>query len=268
MRTALVCAGICVATLTACLTGCTTPRVPKPLPVSEKIKFDQEIGSELADQLNPQLPLKADPFVQTFLDRIAQKIADGNPDLHIPRPRVFLLQDKTKKWNGYALPGGRVYISIGALKKTEYDNEAAALMAIQFAHLLKEHLLDALRALSKPSPGEVAASPAFPAFTTFKVPEELKFFGKDGIFSFTDNQELEAVETAVDLLYGAGYDPRGLLSLLENLETVPAHAPYDAALMGKAIERAQSRTVQLPPLRNPIVHTEEFFEFSKYVKEL
>ena len=245
------------------LVSCTTPRTPKPVPVSEKVKFAQETGAILAEQLGPQLSFAADAYVQGYLDRIAQRIDDKNPDLHVPKTRVFLIRD-AKKWNSYALPGGKLYLSIGELKVAQYDNELAALLSLQLAHLQMEHVLDALRAQNLPSEPNTTQGTAVKS--TFKIPDNVRFFGKNGVFDFTDAQELDAVAGAVMLMYGGGYDPRGMLTLLESFKRAGVSSPYSEEMIDHAVDHARETIDELPPLRNPVVRTDSFFQFQKHLQ--
>ena len=49
------------------------------------------------------------------------------------------------------------------------------------------------------------------------LPNALRYFGPGGIFNYSDEENGDAVEAAVGILYRAGFDPRGLVGLLEKL---------------------------------------------------
>lgn len=64
-------------------------------------------------------------------------------------------------------------------------------------------------------------------------------------------------EPAIDRLYNAGFDPRGMIALLERQKA-------DAA----KISRARARIAIYPPLRNPVVSTEAFSAMMRRLKQL
>jgi predicted Zn-dependent protease len=227
--------------------------------VSERIEFDRAIGTELAERLTPQLSFKKDPLLQTYLNKIAQRLADKNPELHIPESKVFILKDSGSRPKSYALPGGRVYLSSTMLKTVEFENEAAAAISIELGHLLNEHVLNFLR--KNPSGlaiRDAAAIPGVLPLKTLDSSEDIDFFGKDGLFAFSARDNLEAVSSAVSILYDAGYDPRGLVTFLQRLNQRSGQSPWEETELQQNLEQARKSIALLTPLRNPIVQTDDF----------
>ena len=63
---------------------------------------------------------------------------------------------------------------------------------------------------------------------------------------------------AIALLYRAGYDPRGLLSLGRRYQDFGERSPYAAAILQNWIELSQQEISAYPPLRRPLVNSAEF----------
>lgn len=240
-------------------TSCASAPPPRKPTVSERIEFDRAIGTELAEQLTPQLSLRKEPQVQAYLTKIAQKLADKNPELHIPEAKVFILKDSGPRPKSYSLPGGRIYLSSAQLRSIEFENEAAAAISIELGHLLNEHVLNFLR--KNPSGLRIRDAASIPGVLPLKTldsSEEIDFFGKDGMFAFSARDNDEAVSSAVSILYDAGYDPRGLVTFLQRLVSHPGQSPWEETELQQNIEQARKSIALLTPLRNPVVQTDDF----------
>jgi predicted Zn-dependent protease len=250
---------ICILLLITVFWSCASAPPPRKATVSERIEFNRAVGSELAQQMVPQLTLKKDASIQNYLTRIAQRLTDKNPELHLPEVKVFLLQDTGRHYRSYALPGGRVYLSSGMLKTADYESQAAAMIAIELGHLLNEHVLNYLR---KNPAGlgvqEVATLPGMLPLKTLQTPEDIDFFGKDGVFAFSAKDNDEAIASSIQILYDAGYDPRGEITFLQYMIDHPSRAPWDLSETNRLLELARKQISLLTPLRNPIVQTDDF----------
>lgn len=239
--------------------SCASAPPPRKPTVSERIEFDRAIGTELAQQLVPQLSLKRDPQVQAYLTRVAQKIALKNPELHLSEVKTFIMNDTSKRYRSYSLPGGRLYLSVGTLKGVEFENEAAAVISIELAHLLNEHVQNYLR--RNPSGLRIRDATALPdvlPLRTLEAPEDIDFFSQDGMFAFSAKDNDEAITSAVGLLYDAGYDPRGMVTYLQRTMDNSFHAPWDESELSRLLDQARKSIALLTPLRNPIVQTDDF----------
>jgi hypothetical protein len=76
------------------------------------------------------------------------------------------------------------------------------------------------------------------------------------------------VEVAVSLLYRAGYDPRGLVSLWARFRALGLASPYGAELLSRMEEKSREAITLYAPLRNPIVRSDPFLEMRKRVQQL
>ena len=97
---------------------------------------------------------------------------------------------------------------------------------------------------------------------------EEHFYGSGEGFDYNKEQQLEAVQKSIATLYQAGFDPRGVISLLERFQKNLGHSPYRDQTLTLMMDKARHSIVQYTPLRNPIVRTEEFLVFKKRVRQL
>jgi hypothetical protein len=87
------------------------------------------------------------------------------------------------------------------------------------------------------------------------------------LFDFEEAEDLEATAGAVQLLYRAGYDVRGVATFWEKLIPIVESTGHSRTRIELLREHAYKNIALLPPLRNPIVRTEAFDRFRKRVQQ-
>jgi hypothetical protein len=84
------------------------------------------------------------------------------------------------------------------------------------------------------------------------------------VFGSLENEH--AIESAVDRIYKAGYDPRGLVSYFDR---VPTKSKNQVESENEALKDKSRRTIAFyAPLLNPIVRTEDFYKMRKRLERL
>ena len=231
------------------MTSCGT--VPERPEVSqeEQVKIDVYQGRELSHGLERYLKVHKDLEVTVFLRNLAQKLVDATPALSVMPIGVLLIHSPDQLWQSYALPGNKLYLSIGLLKQMKFENEVAAVLAVQLAHLLGRHVLKIQATSSKKI-----------------LPSE--YLKKNGLFAFGLNEHLEACETAVGILYRAGIDARGLVSLWTKYQENPQRSPYSSLELENLMEKTRQTIALNLPLRNPVVRSEAFVKVKKRIDRL
>ena len=112
-------------------------------PVSGKQDFvmmseQQEIalGRSSDAEVRKQYKVYANPALQSYVDRVGQKVA-----AHSHRPNIhyhFTVLD-TPEINAFALPGGYVYITRGILAYLNSEAEMAAVLGHEVGHVTARH---------------------------------------------------------------------------------------------------------------------------------
>jgi predicted Zn-dependent protease len=264
--------------VTACaligaVAGCATPP-PLALPITpaERVQRDRVVGGKLAPRFESQLKFKVDKELAVYLRNLAQTLADATPELHLASVGVLIVQDRGGRWRDYGLPGYRVYLSAGLIKNVMYENELAAAIAVEFAHILKQHVIlriqeEAMAGIGNQNPTDYPSIQGLLPGTA-QDSKTLDYFSPTGVFAFPDEFQTAATEDAVDILYRAGFDPRGLTSLWERYESSPAHSPFEGPLLQKLQEKTRTVIAQRSPLRNPIVRSQAFLSIQKRMHKL
>jgi hypothetical protein len=256
MQSVLVLRIAVVSVFTAlALLSCSSPPPAAPVSVKERLRRDSVVVSQVIEKFELQLKFKNSKNEIYFLQQIAESIAQATPELADTPIKVRIIEDSSRRWRSYGIVGNRLYISRGALKKLQYENQVAAIMAIEFAHILNRHLISHLEAKA---PSEL---------TPLKGTSKIDFFGENGVFVLTEEEFLKSLKSANDILYRAGYEVRGLISIFEIFKSFKDHSPISPSLNIKLLEAVRENNASLPPLKNPTINSEQFLKFKSKINE-
>jgi len=252
---------VVATTLTApfVMTGCASVPPRTEASRDELIQKDRALGVGVAQRFESQLKFRKDPEIVVYLGNIGTQLTRSTPELDGSSIAVHVVQDRDQVWRNYSVPGHRVYLSRGWVQGTEYENELAAMIAVELAHIQKRHLARRIDLIAPRDRQEVDAA---------AILGEVAYFGPNGAFAFTDADEVEAFETAVGILYAAGYDARGLASLCQRYRSNLEHSPFDEGMLDRIMEATRTQIANLAPLRNPIVRSQAFLMIKKRIERL
>lgn len=190
--------------------------------------------------------------VLVFVRSVAEKLTRVDPALQGRPIGVLLISEIRGTWRSFALPGSRVYLSRPLLRRMEYENELASVIALELAHLARHSLATRL----EEGRSELATQ------------TENDLFGEGGVLTFTEREHADAVERAIGILYRAGYDPRGISALFSLLKKNPAQNPYGEGTIDKLEDVARRAVAMHSPLRNPVVRSPEFVKVLPRIQNL
>lgn len=234
--------------LAALTLGCASKPSRPALTAEEQLKQDQKVGAEWAVGLEETVRFRQDTEITVFLRGLAERLASQDPALKDAPVGVFLVDEVGGKWTSFALPGNRIYLSVGWLKTVELESELAAGIAVQLGHLQGRYWVRR---------GESWVEGMRPPL-----------FGAGGMLELTDVERLDAADFAVELLYRSGIDPRGTIALWSNLKNHFEVSPVPEDLCGQLLEKSRQAITQFTPLRNPIVRSAEFIKLKKRIERL
>jgi predicted Zn-dependent protease len=201
-----------------------------PATQDEEITIGRDAAATL---LGASRPID-DPAVQQYVNKVGLWIAlqSDRPDL----PWHFAVVD-SDDIDAFAAPGGFVFVTRGLLLHLHNEAELAGVLGHEISHVVLKHHLTALQKAARMDLAGQAA----------QVGMESKGYNSD-----LDNQLMDKVSSATRTLYSkgldkddelaadrmgvvlaarAGYDPYGLLAVLQTLEAVDPHSSSMQLLM-------------------------------------
>lgn len=210
-------------------------------PVSEQDEIN--IGKGIAANLLGAAAPVSDPELQTYVNQIGKWLA-----LQTDKPQLpwrFAVLD-TDTVNAFAVPGGYVFVTRGLLLLMRDEAELAGVLAHEISHVVERHALQTMRK------GELAAlgGDVIGAYAAGQGAGELQQVVSVGTEVYARGLDKKD-EFAADY-YGAiiaaraGYDPYGLLAVLQTLSSIN---PQDdaVALMFKTHPDPAERVERLLP---------------------
>jgi predicted Zn-dependent protease len=179
-----------------------------------------EIGRQLAAVLLGSKPLHPDLLLQRYVNRLGRWISlqSSRPDL----PWTFgVLNDDG--FNAFAAPGGYVFVTKGLLDRIADEAELAGILAHEIHHVTEKHHLKALRKTAQAGLLTHAISSQLTGSLGSGLSSQVLGMGREIYAKGLDqSDEYEADRQGVALAARAGFEPYGLVFVLNQLRTVAA----------------------------------------------
>jgi len=190
-----------------------------------------QLGQGLTAGLLGGAPLHKDERLQRYVNRVGRWVA-----LHSERPDLpwsFGVID-VDTINAFAMPGGMIVISNGLLKKLQSESELAGALAHEVAHVVQKHQLKAIQSgqlsdvaqtvATEYANQRIAGGGASAAGKVLGTAAAGVGIGvlKDGFLvkPLDRDKEFEADKMGIVLAARAGYDPYGLVAVLQMLAQI------------------------------------------------
>lgn len=183
------------------------------------------IGRSVAATVLDQYPAYENDEVNEYLDTIGQIVvlASDRPSLFADYSFQVLDDDEV---NAFATPGGHIFLTRGMVRLAENEDELAAVLAHEVAHVVESHGLQTIRT-SRITAALTSAAITGAQFAAGEEVAELTEIFEGTIDDVTQtlftagysrSAEREADQGAVKILRRAGYAPSALASFLERMD--------------------------------------------------
>jgi predicted Zn-dependent protease len=221
-----------VAALALAALACGSPPLPraaepkpKPQPRLATPQAEGDTGREAAKQVEAAIGVVSEPALRAYVQAVGARLARNAPGFRYDYR--FEIADQAAP-NAFALPGGRIYVSRGALALTASEDELANVLGHEIAHVASRHAA---------AQQQVAGGGLMRA---------LQF---QSLAAYSRDLERSADRLGQGLAAVSGYDPNGMASFLvaldrlERLRTGVARTPgfldSHPGTPGRAHEMAQ-----------------------------
>ncbi len=182
-----------------------------------------EIGRQLAAVLLGSKPLHPDMLLQRYVNQLGRWISlqSGRPGL----PWTFAVLDDPG-FNAFAAPGGYVFVTHGLIERVNDESELAGILAHEINHVVGKHHLKALRKTARAGLLTQAIGSQIGSSTADTLKAHMLSMGREVYAKGLDqDDELEADRNALSLAARAGFDPYGLVSVLQQLRSITPDNP-------------------------------------------
>lgn len=160
------------------------------------------IGEQISAQVKEQIPLLEDEEVKQYITEIGQKIINvtGRNDFNY---EFNLIMDD--ELNAFALPGGKVFVNIGAILKTNSEAQLAGLLAHEISHAVLSHSFQ-LVTQGNLTANVIGNIPYIGGIATNLI-----------VLNYSREMEQEADTLGTRILANSGYAADGVRNLMEIL---------------------------------------------------
>jgi predicted Zn-dependent protease len=205
------------ALLAATLTGCLA-----------STQQEVELGTQYAQQINQQLPIVQDAEVNRYINVLGDSIARLADDRQLEW-QFFVVNDPSI--NAFAVPGGYIYVNRGLIERAANLSELAGVLGHEIAHVVQKHQVKAIKgAMGRDFATEIAGEAAGRSDNVLVQRFGSKAFsvGTQVLARGIDkNDEYQADQHGVVIAARGGYNPSGLVGVLQTLDSA---APNDRAM--------------------------------------
>ncbi len=175
------------------------------------VEDEWQLGAQLAADIARREQLVTDAQALTYLHGVGERLARQSKMTNLPWEFHIIASTEV---NAFAAPGGHVYLTSGAIRAMRSASELAGLVAHVLGHAVDRHTAAALSNQYGPRDlARIAGGSNRAAYQ--EILKQVTSGGAAMRFSATD--ETAADEPAANWLQQAGYDPHGLVSIIENL---------------------------------------------------
>jgi predicted Zn-dependent protease len=176
-----------------------------------------EMGRLAATEFEQNRTFVSDSLVKDYVDRVAQNI-EKNSDSPFP---IAIKVVQASDLNAYALPGGFIYVTSGAIRTLDNEAELAFLIGQMVGHVAARHATEnnakglLIQALSIPpttiTTGGVAGT-AIQQEQQLAIPMSMLRFSKTAV--------KEADLLGLEYMFKAGYDPAAAVSFFKKIQAL------------------------------------------------
>ena len=182
------------------------------------------LGRAVAASIAGMYPVYKNPALQSYLNKICNTIVINSPRPDIYKGYHVAILD-TDEINAFATPGWHIFVTRGLIACASSEDALASVIAHEAAHIQLRHALTAIRnaryvnaVASGVTAGSDTIGSGVKEFTDIMGVSVDEIITTLVVKGYSKSQELEADAAALSLLAGAGYQPSGILEMLEALK--------------------------------------------------
>jgi predicted Zn-dependent protease len=168
-------------------------------------------------------PLHPDMQLQRYVNQLGRWISlqSGRPDL----PWTFAVLDDDG-FNAFAAPGGYVFVTKGLVNRVADESELAGILAHEISHVVRKHHLEAIRKNARAGIVTQLIGSQLSNNLGGALSSQLIGMGRNLYSKGLDqDDEYEADRLGVALAASSGFDPYGLVAVLQQLRMATPDNP-------------------------------------------
>ncbi len=230
------------------------------------VSDDVQAGRQAAQQVEQQMPLLNDSYVQSYVENIGRRLVSAiPPQFQRPEFRYSFQVVNARDINAFALPGGPTYVNRGLIDAARTEGELAGVMAHEISHVALRHATAQATETQKYQIGSVLGQIAGAIIggglgQVIGAGSQIGFGA--GALKYSRGYETQADILGAQIMARAGYDPRDLANMFRTIERAGGGSGGPEFLSshpnpGNRYERINQEAALLR-VTNPIQNTRDF----------
>ncbi|MCL2762408.1 MAG: M48 family metalloprotease [Treponema sp.] len=167
---------------------------------------------------------EGNPAMTAYLNKICMAIAINSPRPDLYNGYYVMILD-SNEINAFATPGGHIFVTRGLVASANSEDALAGVIAHEIAHIQLQHSIKAIKTNRITQAILVTGVSAAGAAAGYDLSEMTDIFNESvGEIvttmvnnGYSQSQEFDADNVALNLLAAAGYSPSGLIDMLNEL---------------------------------------------------
>ena len=218
------------------------------------------MGAESFEQMKSEVPISKDQALVSFVQCVADEITPNvSNQAHAGEWEVVLFD--SEQINAFALPGGKIGVYTGILEVIENQDQLAAIMGHEVAHVIAKHSNErmsssqaaaGLQALAGLALGE--QDPQTQKYAMAAIGVGLQY---GLLMPYGRSHEKEADIIGQELMAQSGFDPKAAIDLWHNMAEASKGAPPEF------LSTHPSHETRITKLTKNLTATEPLFKQSK-----
>ena len=186
--------------------GCSAVRNINIYSTGEEVQLGRALDKEIHKQYDIIEDAKVDSFLAVRGGELIQASKRRDIEYHFA-----LVNDEVV--NAFAIPGGYCYVNLGLFRQSESEAELISVLAHEINHVVHRHSMKRLTQIQLA--GLATDLLLGDAGTTANTVASL--FTTMGLLNYSRVAEREADRDGLYTMYGADYDPQGMVDMFEKL---------------------------------------------------
>jgi beta-barrel assembly-enhancing protease len=182
----------------------------------QEIVLGRQARQQLATQYGGFYP---DKLLQQYVDQVSKQVVARSIASKSPYPFEFHLLRDARTVNAFALPGGQVFLTIALLKRLTSEAQLAAVLSHEMGHVVARHGAEHLTKQPFIQPLLTAVDAAASSHANSEQSAVLAQAVNQLVsLRYGRNDELESDRLGLRFMTEAGYDPQGIVQLIQRLD--------------------------------------------------
>ncbi len=183
------------------------------------LRQEKEIGRVILKELTSQVNFIQDVELVAYINTVGNILKTKGLSFSPFNFKFFLIKNDT--FNAFSVPGGYIFLNSGIFDSIKSEDELAGIMAHEMAHNICRHVAKKLEKVNKFQLATIAATIAALILGGPKVGEAVGMtsiaWSQTKLLAYSRAEEEEADKVGLQIMAKAGYNPWGMVEIMERL---------------------------------------------------